>query len=337
MNPTAFRIYDFKSIRDSGECALSGDGITVLAGQNESGKTAVLTALRDFDLEEGKPPVTSDYRPDEKFEEAVPRVAVRFTFPHVEVRKWLEEEKSEIPESVMLKLTNDGYVWIVRDLDTGKFGLEDQLSGMWTAAMASEASTPPVSAEEEKGSDVEVDVAEAEKETALTLLSESQFAAFLRDYWPSFVYFDSFEDTLPRSVVFSDLRPSPGSTQAQSGQPKTKAPQSVKDFVTLAGVDLELLEKYSTEEKSLGNYLSSRGALITGEFLSYWKQRVDGEQSVNLRVHGTQEVSSSWRFMCTTPAITIRSNAARASCGSFLFTCVLQRHASGTLSDGASF
>jgi AAA15 family ATPase/GTPase len=52
MRPIAFQILDFKSIENSGICKLSGDGITVLAGQNEAGKTAVLTALRDFDLEE---------------------------------------------------------------------------------------------------------------------------------------------------------------------------------------------------------------------------------------------------------------------------------------------
>jgi hypothetical protein len=46
LRPLAFRIYDFKSISDSGLCTFSQDGITVLAGQNESGKTSILTALR---------------------------------------------------------------------------------------------------------------------------------------------------------------------------------------------------------------------------------------------------------------------------------------------------
>ena len=49
MTPIAFRIKNFKSIKDSGVCTLSGDRITALAGQNEAGKSAVLMALRDFD------------------------------------------------------------------------------------------------------------------------------------------------------------------------------------------------------------------------------------------------------------------------------------------------
>ncbi|MYF47926.1 MAG: ATP-binding protein, partial [Candidatus Dadabacteria bacterium] len=47
MKLIKFRIQNYKSIRDSGWCYLASD-ITILAGQNESGKTAVLEALRDF-------------------------------------------------------------------------------------------------------------------------------------------------------------------------------------------------------------------------------------------------------------------------------------------------
>jgi recombinational DNA repair ATPase RecF len=70
LTPLAFRIWDFKSITDSGECQFSADNITVLAGQNESGKTAILQALRDFDLNEGLPPRTPDYTPDGRLDSA---------------------------------------------------------------------------------------------------------------------------------------------------------------------------------------------------------------------------------------------------------------------------
>ncbi len=42
-----FRIQHYKSIEDSGWCWLASD-LTILAGKNESGKTAILEALRDF-------------------------------------------------------------------------------------------------------------------------------------------------------------------------------------------------------------------------------------------------------------------------------------------------
>jgi predicted ATP-dependent endonuclease of OLD family len=44
----AFHIKNYRSIVDSGICYLSHDNITALIGQNESGKTSVLEALRSF-------------------------------------------------------------------------------------------------------------------------------------------------------------------------------------------------------------------------------------------------------------------------------------------------
>ena len=48
MEIKSFRIKNYRSIKDSGPCYLSGDNITILAGKNESGKTAILEALEDF-------------------------------------------------------------------------------------------------------------------------------------------------------------------------------------------------------------------------------------------------------------------------------------------------
>ena len=48
-----FRIMNYRSIVDSGDCFLSGDNVTIFAGKNESGKTSVLEALEDFSV--GKP------------------------------------------------------------------------------------------------------------------------------------------------------------------------------------------------------------------------------------------------------------------------------------------
>lgn len=45
MRLFSFRVVNFKSIIDSGDCKLSDlDNILILAGQNESGKSSVLEA-----------------------------------------------------------------------------------------------------------------------------------------------------------------------------------------------------------------------------------------------------------------------------------------------------
>lgn len=76
MKIVKFRIKNYKSIKDSGECYLSNE-ITVLAGKNESGKTSVLEALEDFNIdknirekaipildEENKPEITITFQID---------------------------------------------------------------------------------------------------------------------------------------------------------------------------------------------------------------------------------------------------------------------------------
>lgn len=59
MKVIKFRIKNYKSIEDSGWCYLD-ERITILAGKNEAGKTAILEALEDFNInknirEEAKP------------------------------------------------------------------------------------------------------------------------------------------------------------------------------------------------------------------------------------------------------------------------------------------
>lgn len=51
MKIKSFRIKNYRSIKDSGKCYISGDMITILAGKNEAGKTAILEALEDFNTD----------------------------------------------------------------------------------------------------------------------------------------------------------------------------------------------------------------------------------------------------------------------------------------------
>lgn len=52
MKLHASRIINFRSIIDTGFQELSPDGISLIVGQNESGKTSVLDALENLKQEE---------------------------------------------------------------------------------------------------------------------------------------------------------------------------------------------------------------------------------------------------------------------------------------------
>jgi len=74
MEIKSFRIKNYRSIKDSGVCYLSGDNITILAGKNESGKTAILEALEDFNRDK---PIRDDALPLHN-REAKPEIAITF-------------------------------------------------------------------------------------------------------------------------------------------------------------------------------------------------------------------------------------------------------------------
>ncbi len=289
MKPIAFRIRDFKSIKDSGICELSKDGISVLAGQNESGKTAILTALRDFDLEEDEQPETPEYWPDGQ-EDPHPRVSVQFAIETGEIERFLSDGSYFIPSAVSKALGEAGTVWFTRDLPTGEFKVEDDLHRLWEqqGTLSEGGQEPPPRANteaEEPGGPT------SEEAKPLVLVGADEIGGILRSYWPVFVYFDSFSNRLPRSVPFSELQrkeatsKSGAPTGAGKQNPAT-VPEAVRDLLALADIDLGRIEEFSKNDKRLDNYLENKSGRVTGDFLTYWTQTVDGEQKVDLRVEG---------------------------------------------------
>lgn len=91
MKLKKFRIKNYKSIVDSGDCYLT-DTITILAGKNESGKTSILEALEDFDTDEK---IRETAKPI-KSPEAVPEISITFTIEKETLKSILEEIKSPI-------------------------------------------------------------------------------------------------------------------------------------------------------------------------------------------------------------------------------------------------
>lgn len=91
MKLKKFRIKNYKSITDSGDCYLT-DTITILAGKNESGKTSILEALENFDtnekIRESAKPIKS---PD-----AVPEISITFVVEKETLKEILEEIKSSV-------------------------------------------------------------------------------------------------------------------------------------------------------------------------------------------------------------------------------------------------
>ena len=73
MKIKKFRIKNYKSIIDSGDCYLTND-VTILAGKNESGKTSILEALEDFNINSK---IRTNAKPI-KNESAIPEISITF-------------------------------------------------------------------------------------------------------------------------------------------------------------------------------------------------------------------------------------------------------------------
>src|SRR3989338_1547057 len=99
MKLKKFRIKNFKSITDSGDCYLT-DTITILAGKNESGKTSILEALEDFDTD-GK--IRETAKPI-KSPEAIPEISITFTVEKDTVKEVLTEIGSTQKEIADIEL-----------------------------------------------------------------------------------------------------------------------------------------------------------------------------------------------------------------------------------------
>jgi len=86
MKLKKFKITNYKSIADSGDCYLT-DTITILAGKNESGKTSILEALEDFDtdnkIRETAKPIKS---PD-----AIPEISITFIVEKDTIKDFLKK------------------------------------------------------------------------------------------------------------------------------------------------------------------------------------------------------------------------------------------------------
>ncbi|RJP80746.1 MAG: hypothetical protein C4524_02985 [Candidatus Zixiibacteriota bacterium] len=234
MKMNKFRIFNYKSILDSGWCELSGDNITILAGQNEAGKTNILEALRDFDV-------------DEKFSEATqPDVSDDLT--NLQIEYLLDED-----EVLYLELDAD---------DNLVKAFEEFLINKGSIIV--EKSFPDKYSFEAELRD------EMMKEFSLDEKLVDGVAAELMRHTPYMVYFNSFSDLLPDKFYLGEI-----------DKLEDIEDQSVIDFLNVSELDIQKL-KTDEDPRRIGNYLDRHNAQITGEFLTYWTQNIDGKNKVQI-------------------------------------------------------
>lgn len=264
MKLESFRIRHYKAILDSGVCDFSSGNITILAGQNESGKTSILEALRDLDYPTS---INPEAQPDDD-ENAKPTIDCTFTLNEADL-EGLDVENEvpyQLPEVVKDALLKRGKVTL-RKTSPDIFSIVDQeILNLLDKAQTVEATTASSTPEAEQSTEKD----EEEEPPAKPKDAKRDLAIALVRATPFMVYFDSFDGHLPRKKYLSEINEKSGPGY-----------QAVQDFIKLADIDIKRLTS-ATDPKQLSNYLESKSAKVTGDFLNYWTQKYDGENQVEI-------------------------------------------------------
>ena len=298
MKLIKFRIQRYKSIKDSGWCWLASD-ITTLAGKNESGKSAILEALRDFDLDvetwpDGAVPIDDSGKP-----------MIEMCFGEVEesvLDEIIEETKITISGEVREYISKNN-VTIIK-YDDCEYGLEEEIKTLlnkereelnsksikkikqvvgnlskieWLSGITkSELDDDIAPTRERVGSyiiKVEAEVASMpDEETkpkvneAIEELKSANDALDEEDVASKFV--DELVRHTPDFIFFrdfSDILP------FELPLAEAKNRNIVQDFAKVSGLDLDKVIN-TTDSQQRRNILSTHSANISGNFKSHWKQ-----------------------------------------------------------------
>lgn len=231
MKIVKFRIQNYKSVQDSGDCYLSTK-FTILAGKNESGKTTILEALSDFDerkkIEVDKIPINSDKKP---------MISVTFAIDEELQRDWLSENNiRQIKRCAYFTVHKDEFGYsldkdFLENLTLNKTSIEllEEVSELklsngeqfparqdsendeaYAKRLLLKANTVDASGKpvlDEASTIILETMANTIKiENELCNIGEILVNNFVDNYLPYFVFYSSFTDKCPDSLKVSELK-----------------------------------------------------------------------------------------------------------------------------------
>ena len=238
-----FNIKNVKSIIDSGVCHLSGDNITIFAGQNEAGKSAVLEALNYF---------TKGI--NDKFEKYSMRTGG--AIPYVECCFELEPNDTEYDDENYTKVLKE--IPVIKCYREGKqdvaFTEETRLlisSAIDRLLNNDSLSDNTEESEENSGSKCQIVASEFCKEIESSVLK----------YLPKFDYYDSFSNILPETIKIENIATN----------------VAVQDFQTAFDINLADYVKLPVREKTQKKQTVEKNLKLN--FNECWTQRLTGEDN----------------------------------------------------------
>lgn len=317
-------IKNYRSIQNSGDLYFENK-ITILAGKNESGKTAILEALEDFDRERK---IRSDsislFHPD-----LLPEISITFNVTEAELNKILvqlsisdaaiENIDVEVVKTYpnTYRLTEASREWfenrfIEPDIHELKRTWKGQINKLNEILLITNSSVEELS-NKNLSSDVmnrQLSAIVKIAEDKLPILSEGQQKSFQQIHveleeiyvivknklsvMDKFVL--AFVNTIPTFIYFSSFE---NLLPFEIPIREASSNKAVNNFAKIAEIDLSLLQDGEKDLQSKINHLTKSSTTITGEFLDYWNQdRVELNAMLNGSnlVFGFKEEGRSEQF-----------------------------------------
>lgn len=251
-----FNIKNIKSIIDSGKCHLSDSNITILAGQNESGKSAVLEALKYF-----------SNGIDDNFKQYSMRIDG--STPYVECCFALcdETDCNYEDENMNVVLTELKEIQCYREGESEiKFSSETNTKLMTLISQLSKKQKI-TNILEDTSADTETETSTDTENNANIKVKAEDFAKEIEktvlEYIPTFDYYDSFEDKLPEKIAISQI----------------EQDAAVKDFQLVFNINLADYIKMQDRQKEYTKQEVEEKLKIN--FNECWTQKLTDEDNNN--------------------------------------------------------
>ena len=288
MRLHAFRIKNFRSIVDTGFRELSPDGVSLIVGQNESGKSSVLDGIRAFETGE----IVED---DIRSNGSLPEVTCIFKFEsYAELLKHVSEE--ELPKGFKTAFEKLGNcisltrTWKTGAFDDGELSVESEgLKAVWVAAEQEEkAKEPlpplpevvieeppsepsPVEASPEAIPEAEPVPAPAVEVIESKVLDLTKFAEHIFGQFPMITMFED-NSLLPPTIDLADII---------AKNTKAKGYEGAKNFLLIADIKAQDLENPASI-RIIEDNIDEKNRMVNTELQKYWHQTVGKKDKIEV-------------------------------------------------------
>jgi len=272
---TKISIKNFNSIKDSGDIIFS-DNLFVLAGQNESGKSSILEALKAYEDEDFKKDTlnfeeeqSKNLKQEVSCVYAITDKENAFIYNLIDTIKeeFSIEEEDFIDQEKLRKIKK---YTITKIFDHASNSLLIQVNHTLLNILKSAIK------KEEK---VETDNTGEEKKTSISYLdidgNKEKIAKIFLSISPEIILFNDFKDVLPDKILISDL---------ENKKEKAKGYKAVKNIEKLMNKSFVDISKSSTVAQK-SSITSKEVQNISVTFQKDWKQKIYGNNEVKIIFH----------------------------------------------------